>query len=126
MLNRVLLCGRLGKDPVIRATKKDQHVCTVSLAVDRDGNRQMMNKSADWINVVFYDRNCDNVVKYCAKGSQILVDGRLTERTYDDIHGKEQHVVEVVVDRFYFMGEKKKKAGAPNISASDDESELPF
>lgn len=128
-LNRVTLQGRLGRDPELRSTNSGIPVAGFSLAVDRDG------KDTDWFEVVAWRNTAEFVVKYFQKGSQIIIDGRLQSRKWQDRDGKNRESVEVVADRVHFCGPKQAEgsnapvAEAP-VSAGfqpiEDDGDIPF
>lgn len=134
-LNKWFGYGRFGKDPVLQVTNSGKNVVTVSIAVDRDMNKYANVNTTDWVSLVFWDEKAVNVNKFFKKGDEILVEGRLTSRKFEDYKGIDKTIFEVVVDRFYFVGARKNKAkqGAEEIDAgpnfkelAGDESELPF
>ena len=130
MLNTITIQGRLGAHPELKKTKKDQSVTTVGICCDRDGNKAVMQVTGDWFNVVMYDKTAENFCRYAEKGQTVIVSGRLTNRKYTDIYGKDQTVTEIVASHFYFCERKKKDTANGKVKldviADDDEAELPF
>lgn len=103
-MNKVILMGRLTRDPELRSTATGTSVASFTIAVDRrfankDGVRQ-----ADFINCVAWRQTADFISKYFPKGRMIAVCGSIQTRTWDDQEGKKHYVTEVVVDEAYFAG----------------------
>ena len=111
MLNKVILMGRLTRDPDFKATPSGTNVCSFSLAVDRDFVRQGEERQADFINIVAWRSTAEFVSKYFVKGQMIAVVGRIQTRNYDDKDGKRVYVTEVVADEVSFT-ESKRDSGA--------------
>lgn len=104
MINRVILAGRMTKDPEIRHTPGGAAVTSFSIAVNRVGT-----EGADFINCVCWNKLAENVERYCSKGSLVGVDGKLRSRTYEDNHGRKVYVVEVLCDSVQFLDTKKEQ-----------------
>lgn len=132
-MNKVILIGRLTKDVELKYTPSGSAVANVTVAVDRyskDGD-----KSADFINVVVWNKSAENLAQYKGKGDQIAVEGSLQTRSYEAQDGSKRYVTEVLASRIEFIGNKSdggKKAtqqtpgsqyGEP-VSFSDED--LPF
>src|SRR5699024_12367634 len=98
MLNRVVLVGRLTRDPDLRYTTNGVAVANFTIAVNRPFTNQQGNRDADFINCVVCRRQAENLANYMKKGSQIGVDGRLQSRTFEGQDGKTVVVTEVVAD----------------------------
>ncbi len=103
MLNRVVLVGRLTRDPEIRFTQNQRAVCSFNLAVNRNYTSATGEREADFINIVVWGRTAENVSKYVAKGSLVAVDGRIQTRNYDNAQGQKVYVTEVVADSVTFL-----------------------
>ena len=106
-MNKVLLIGRLTKDPELRTTGSGLEVSSFSIAVTRTFKNKEGNYDADFFNVSVFGKQASNVSKYCFKGSQVGVEGRLQSRTYDAQDGTKRYVTDVVADRVEFLGSKK-------------------
>jgi single-strand DNA-binding protein len=104
-MNKVILIGRLTKDPEIRYTQNNTPVCNFTLAVDR---RFSKDKQADFINCQAWQKTAEFISKYFQKGSMIAVVGRIQTRTWEDNEGKKRYITEVIVDEAYFTGSKSK------------------
>lgn len=100
MMNRVILTGYLTKDPDLKYTRTGVAVCTVTLAVNRThGNRD----EADFISVVVWRKQAENLANYMRKGGMMGVDGRLHTRNYKDSDGKRVYVTEVIAETISFL-----------------------
>lgn len=110
MLNRVILMGRLTKDPELRHTQSDIPVASFTLAVDRGYKRDNDAVNADFINIVAWRGTAEFVSKWFSKGQLVAVSGRLQTRSYTDANGNNRTVTEVVADEAFFAESKQKKA----------------
>lgn len=130
-MNKVVLMGRLTKDPETRYTQTNNiQVTSFTLAVNRrftkDGEQQ-----ADFINIVSWNKTAEFVSKYFRKGQQVGVIGRIQTRNYDDDKGVKHYITEVIAEEVYFADSKKEGQADTildttndfEISSSDD---LPF
>ena len=124
MLNRIILIGRLTKDPELRYTPNGIAVAQFTLAVDRPFKNQEGERETDFINIVVWRKQGENCAEYLAKGRLAAVDGRLQIRTYDK-DGKRQYYTEVVADsvRFLDHGEKSEAKQPADESNGDTSSE---
>lgn len=102
MLNNVTVMGRLTKDPEVRYTQTNKPVASFTVACDRD-----KGEGADFFDCVAWEKTAEFLNKYFKKGSMVIVDGRLSQRMWEDRDGKKRSTTEIVVDRIYF-GESKK------------------
>lgn len=107
MINRVVLVGRLTKDPILRQTASGIYVAQFTLAVNRPYKNKDGERSADFISCVIWRKSAQNFTKFTSKGSLVGIDGRVQTRTYDDKNGKKVYVTEVVVDDFSLLDSKK-------------------
>ena len=105
-MNKAILIGRLTRDPEMRTTSSGIATTTFSIAVNRNFTNQNGEREADFINIVTWRKQAENVAKYCTKGSQVAVDGRIQTRTYDAQDGTKRYVTEVVADNVTFLGAK--------------------
>lgn len=110
-MNKVILIGRLTADPELRYTPSGVPTCSFRLAVDRPFTSQNGEREADFINIVVWRAQAENVAKYMSKGRQVAVEGRLQVRTYDDKDGRRQWISEVVADRVEFLGSGNNAGG---------------
>lgn len=111
-MNKVILIGRLTRDPELRYTSSNIATCTFSVAVDRPFANQNGEREADFINIVVWRKQAENCKNYLTKGSQVAIDGRIQTRNYDDKDGKKVYVTEVVADNVQFLGTKGSNGGS--------------
>ena len=127
-MNKVTLSGRLTKDPVVRYTPSGKAYARASIAVDR----RTKEKTADFFNLVAWEKTAEIMEKYLKKGSKILVDGRLQFSQYEDKDGAKKSNVDVIVDSFEFMDAKSQNreqssdAPTPPPDLEYDPSDMPF
>lgn len=112
MLNRIIIMGRLGKDPEIRHTQSGTLVGSFRLAVDRDfKDKNTGERPTDWIDVVAWRNTAEFAEKYLAKGRMVVVEGRLQMREWTDKNGGRRISAEVVADNLYFADSRRDDAG---------------
>ena len=111
-MNKVFLIGRLTRDPELRYTGNNTAVATFSLAVNRAFSNAQGEREADFINIVVWRKQAENVKNYLSQGSQVAIDGRIQTRSYDGQDGQKRYVTEVVADNVEFLGSK----GTPNTT----------
>ena len=139
MLNRIVIMGRLGRDPELRYTQAGKPVASFSLAVDRDfKDKASGERDTDWIPVVAWEARAKFVQQYFHKGQMAVVEGRLQIRDWTDKEGGKRRSAEVIANNVYFGGSKKDDQGSRpvsrgvDVSASDfaeiseEDGELPF
>ncbi|RXT08881.1 single-stranded DNA-binding protein [Ammoniphilus sp. CFH 90114] len=115
MINRVILVGRLTKDPELRYTPSGVAVTTFTIAVDKQFKNAQGEREADFISVVAWRQTAELCAQYLKKGSQTGVDGRLQSRSYDNKEGKRVYVTEVVAENVQFLspaGERREGGGS--------------
>ncbi|WP_018923273.1 single-stranded DNA-binding protein [Salsuginibacillus kocurii] len=113
MINRVVLVGRLTRDPELRYTPNGVAVCNFGIAVNRTFTNQHGEREADFFNCVVWRKQAENVANYLKKGSQAGIDGRLQSRSYENNEGRRVTVVEVVGDSVQFL-EPRGGSGTAN------------
>ena len=113
-MNKVILIGRLTRDPELRYTSSNVATCSFSVAVDRPFANQNGEREADFINIVVWRKQAENCKNYLTKGSQVAIDGRIQTRNYDDKDGKKVYVTEVVADNVQFLGTRGSNGGSQN------------
>ena len=119
-MNNVTLVGRLTKDPELRTISTGNTTCSFTVAVSRQFTNANGERETDFINVVAFQKQAENIKKYCFKGSLVAIDGRIQTRNYDDKDGKRVYVTEVVADRVQFLG-AKQSASETNVDTNKDE-----
>jgi single-strand DNA-binding protein len=108
MRNKVQLIGRLGAKPEVKEFESGKKRISVGLAT----NEYYRNKSGDrveettWHNIVAWDKTAELLAKLTDKGSEIAIEGKLTNRSYDDKDGTKRYVTEIIIDEFVVLGEK--------------------
>ena len=141
MLNKVVLMGRLTKDPELRRTGSGTAVTSFSLACDRDFKSKSGDKDTDFIEVVAWKNTAEFVSKYFSKGRMAVVEGRLQIRDWTDKAGNKRTTAEVVADNVYFADSKRSESNdnqKENFNAlsgrlsddfvpiSEEDGEIPF
>ncbi len=111
MLNRIILMGRLTRDPELRRTGSGTAVTSFSLAVDRDFKSQSGERETDFIDIVAWRSTAEFVSKYFTKGRMAVVEGRLQIRDWTDRDGGKRRSAEVVADNVYF-GDSRRDGGS--------------
>jgi len=102
-MNKVILIGRLAKDPEVKNTASQVSVCRFTIAVDRKFKDQNGQRQADFINCVAWRQTANFISQYFHKGSRIAVVGSIQTRSYDNQQGQRQYVTEVVVEEAEFV-----------------------
>ena len=118
MLNKIVIMGRLAKDPELRRTQSGVSVTSFRIACDRDFKSQSGEKETDWIDVVAWRSTAEFVSKYFSKGRMAIVEGRLQTRDWTDKEGNKRVATEVVADNVYFGDSKRDGAPAGDSYAS--------
>ena len=109
-MNKVILIGRLTRDPELRTTTSGTATTSFSIAVDRPFvNQQTGQREADFINCA-WRKQAENISRYCFKGTQVAVEGRIQTRNYDAQDGTKRYVTEVVCDNVTFLGSKNSNS----------------
>ena len=136
-MNKVILVGRLARDPELRTTGSGKSVATFSLAVDRRYKAEGQ-PTADFFNVVAGGKPAETICQYLGKGRQIAMTGRLQTRDYKAQDGTKRYATEVVLEEFDFIGSKNDSpapADAGGLNSLDlgddfslmaDDDEVPF
>ena len=132
MVNRTILQGRLVNSPEMRRTNNGTAVCSFRVAWSetiKDRETKL------FLNCVAWQGTAELICKYWYKGKEILLEGKLSTRSYTDKNGQDRQTTELTVERAHFAGSKADGGGAsyqPNVSAADftemdgDDGELPF
>ncbi len=123
-MNKVFLIGRLTRDPELRYTGSNTPVATFSIAINRSFTNSQGEREADFINIVVWRKQAENVKNYLQQGSQVAIDGRIQTRNYEDKEGQKRYVTEVVADNVEFLG-SKNSANNSNTK-KDNEEPTPY
>lgn len=136
-MNKVILMGRLTKDPEVRYTQSSNTlVASFNLAVNRRFVKQGEERQADFVSIVAWSKIGEFCSKYFKKGQQVGIIGRLQTRTWDDEQGQKHYVTEVIAEEAYFADSKKDNnetntfgnfgaSETPDFTVSDSD-DLPF
>ena len=119
MLNKIIIMGRLTRDPELRRTGSGTAVTSFSLACDRDFKSQSGEKETDFIEVVAWKNTAEFVSKYFSKGRMAVVEGRLQIRDWTDREGGKRVATEIVADNVYF-GDSKRDSDSGTASSYSD------
>ena len=141
MLNKIIIMGRLTRDPELRRTGSGTAVTSFSLACDRDFKSQSGDKETDFIEIVAWKNTAEFVSKYFSKGRMAVVEGRLQIRDWTDKAGNKRTTAEVVADNVYFADSKRSESNDNQkenfnalsgrvsddfVPASEEDGEIPF
>lgn len=138
MINRIVLVGRLTKEPELVTTSSGVNIVDFTLAVNRPYTNAKGEQEADFINCVAFRKQAENINKYLSKGSLTGVDGRIQSRSYKDKDGKNVYVTEVLCDSVRFLDTKQsnnqskqqkgqaKNGNNPFDNGANISSDLPF
>ena len=118
-MNKVILIGRLTKDPELRTIASGNATTSFTIAVNRNFTNQNGEREADFINCVAWRKQAENVAKYCTKGSQVAVEGRIQTRSYDAQDGTKRYVTEVIANNVQFLGKAKGQADKEQVTGFD-------
>ena len=126
-VNKVILIGRLGKDPDMRYTPSGTAVANFSLATnssfkDSDGNWQ---DKTEWHNIVTFGRTAEIAGEYLKKGKLVYIDGRLQTSSWEDQNGQKRYKTEVVASELQLIGSRGDSESGVDTSAADAEDEVP-
>ena len=115
-MNKVVLVGRLARDPELRTTQSGTSVVSFTVACDRRFTRQGEERQADFINCVAWNKTAEFISRYFTKGMRIALDGRIQTRSYDDQNGNKRYITEVVAEDVEFA-QSKNESGAGGYQA---------
>ncbi len=131
-MNKAIIIGRLTRDPEMRTTTSGLNSTTFTVAVSRNYTREDGTRETDFINCVAWRKQAENIAKYCKKGSQVAVEGRIQTRSYDAQDGTKRYVTEIIADNVTFLGGRTDGASDSNFGgessniATTDITEDPF
>lgn len=133
MLNKIVIQGRLTKDPELRRTQSGTAVASATVAVDRDFKNQDGSRETDFIPIVAWKGIGEMMAKYFTKGRMIVVEGRLQLRDWTDNDGNKRRTAEIVANNVYFSDSRKDGESTPaqsepqgGFSEIEDDGDLPF
>lgn len=121
MLNKVMIIGRLGRDPELRYTQSGSPVATLNVATDesytdRDGNKV---ERTEWHRVSVFQRQAENCANYLGKGSLVYVEGSLQTRKWQDQSGQDRYTTEIKAQRVQFLDRRGERGPAPDGAPND-------
>ena len=132
-VNKVIILGRIGKDPELSYTPSGVPVCKFSVATsekytDKAGIKQ---EKTDWHNVVLWQKTAELAKQYCHKGSLIYIEGKIQTRSWDDKDGNKRYATEIVGNSIQFLDGKKADGAASEprqseVSEPPPQDDLPF
>ncbi len=125
-VNKVILVGNVGKDPVIRNINENTPVATFTLATnevykDQNGN---MQKITEWHNIVAWRNNAQLAEKFIRKGSQLYIEGKIRSRTYTDKENQTRYVYEIIADKIQLLGKKEDSTSIEQPTTMPNNSEI--
>lgn len=120
-MNKVVLIGRLSRDPELRHTSNNTPVCQINMAISRPVS-QGKDPETDFINVTVWNKQAENLVKYVKKGNQIAIEGRIQTRSYDNEEGKKVYVTEVLANHVEFIGSNSNKTNDNQTQVQDNKT----
>ena len=121
-MNKIILLGRLVKDPEVKYTNNGKVVAMFTLAVNRPYSSQDGKQEADFISVVVWGKSAETIGNCVTKGQRLLVEGRLQIRSYEGNDGSKRWVTEVIADRFEFI--EKKGDAKPGTTPKQGQSPM--
>ena len=122
MINNVVLVGRMTRDAELRYTPSNQAVATFTLAVNRNFKNQDGEREADFINVVIWRQQAENLANWVKKGALIGVTGRIQTRSYDNQQGQRVYVTEVVAESFQLLESRGQQSNSQDSSFGNSSS----
>lgn len=136
-MNKFQFLGRLTKDPEVRYTANtNSQVTSFSLAVNRRFASANGERQTDFFNLTAFGKTAEFCSKYYKKGQQVLVEGRIQNRTWEDQNGQKRYATDFIIENAYFADSRKDSAGdnfempaandASDFITVDDSEELPF
>ena len=124
-MNRVCLVGRLTAKPELRYTGSNIPYTRFSLAVNRTFNNANGEREADFINIIVWRRQAENVANYLDKGSQVSIDGRIQTGSYTAQDGSKRYTTDVVADNIQFLDTKRQAEARTNNQSPYDYQDAP-
>jgi len=127
-LNKVMLIGRLGRDPEMRYTPSGRPVTTFSMATSRTWNTSEGERrtETEWFNVVAWGSLAEICKQFLVKGQQVYVEGRLQTRHWEDTERNKHSVTEIVANEMIMLGERREMNNAGAEYSVEEEDEFPF
>lgn len=124
-MNKVILIGRLARDPEMRTTISGTNVTRFTVAVTRTFQDQNGERGADFINCVAWRRQAENIAKYCTKGTQVAIEGRIQTGSYDAQDGSKRYTTDIICDNVTFLGSKNSDGASSSVGNDNAEVNIP-
>ncbi|MBE5808158.1 MAG: single-stranded DNA-binding protein [Clostridiales bacterium] len=124
-MNKVILIGNVVAEPEFRTTQSGISQCTVRIAVQRRFANQQGVREADFFNVIAWRNSADFASRYFHKGTRIVVEGSIQNRSYDAQDGSKRYVTEIIADNFEFAGPRQEGGSAPRTDNPPPPTEPP-
>ena len=127
-LNKVMLIGRLGRDPEMRYAPSGRPVTSFSLATSRSWNTSNGERrtETEWFTIVAWGSLAEICKNHLTKGQQVYIEGRLQTRHWDDAEGNKHSATEVIANEMIMLGERRDLNDSEGEAAAHDEDEFPF
>jgi single-strand DNA-binding protein len=121
-VNKVILVGRLGRDPETRYTPSGQQVCNFSIATDRQYKDRtgQLQKQTEWHRIVAWGKLAEICGKYLKKGSQVFIEGRIQSRQWEDQQGQKRTSFDIIANEMRMLGSRGEGAAPPPIPAEEE------
>ncbi len=120
-MNKIVLIGRLTKDPELRYTSSNVPVANFDIAVNRRFSDANGERIADFFKIVVWRKPAENVKLYCTKGDLVGIEGELQNRDYEDEHKNKRRIVEIIADRVEFLSQKQTEKSKENKDIRDED-----
>lgn len=125
-MNKIFLLGRLTKDSETRTIKNGEiTIEKLTIAVDRKYTKRGEEQQADFFNIVAYEKIGEFIKKYFSKGQQIIIIGRVQNRSWEDDNGVKHHITEIIAEEAYFADTKRKNTNDVSILNGTNMPEFP-
>ena len=125
-MNVVIMVGRLATDPDTKQTNSGNAMTTFRLAVERE-YKQEGQPDADFFRIITYGKTANNVSKYCLKGNEVAIRGRIQTGSYKTKDGETRYTTDIIADRVKFIGgRKEKRSEYEGFEEFDDGDDFPF
>ncbi len=126
-LNKIMIIGRLGRDPEMRYTPSGRPVTSFTVATSRSWNTSEGERrvETEWFNVVAWSNLAEICKQHLTKGQQVYIEGRLQTRNWDDAEGNKHTSIEIVANEMIILGERREAEGSSETE-SIEEDEFPF
>lgn len=129
-MNKVILIGRLARDPELRTTGSGISMTRFTIAVSRPVNQAGGQPQTDFVGCIAWRRQAENIAKYCSKGSQVAVEGRIQTGSYDGTDGQKHYTTDIIADNVTFLGSRSSSlndstSSYPSLSEVSQSDPMP-